>query len=125
MHENVQDGVNDCKEYYVSLDQIKELIDICKRVVDSSNLTEGEVFNGYSYKKDEESGEMIKIEIKEPGLLIEDPKVADQLLPTENGFFFGSTEYNEWYLNDIKYTIEALESLLDYKGAEFYYRSSW
>ena len=53
--------------------------------------------------------------------------LAGELLPTESGFFFGSTEYNEWYWEDIDYTIKALSKLLkedDGKG-DFYYHSSW
>ena len=29
-------------------------------------------------------------------------ELAKEKLPTEDGFFFGSTEYNEWYLDDLK-----------------------
>jgi len=31
---NVQDGNDDCKEYWVSTDKIKELIDLCQSVID-------------------------------------------------------------------------------------------
>ena len=27
---------------------------------------------------------------------------AEANLPTQAGFFFGSTEYDEWYFNDVK-----------------------
>ena len=27
---------------------------------------------------------------------------ADSLLPTQSGFFFGNTEYDKWYFNDVK-----------------------
>jgi len=32
-------------------------------------------------------------------------------LPTERGFFFGSTDYNEWYLQDVKDTIKIINDL--------------
>jgi hypothetical protein len=51
--------------------------------------------------------------------------VAEQLLPTQSGFFFGSTEYDADYLEDVKQTIIELESLpLDGKKI-WYYQSSW
>ena len=30
------------------------------------------------------------------------PELAEKLLPTRPGFFFGNTEYNEYYLKDVK-----------------------
>lgn len=55
-------------------------------------------------------------------------KVIASLLPTQNGFFFGSTEYDKGYLEDIEHTIEVLESALtmfDLESNKFYYQSSW
>lgn len=49
-------------------------------------------------------------------------------LPTQSGFFFGSTEYDDYYMQDLEYTIDVISSILmnpDYKEADFYYRSSW
>jgi hypothetical protein len=47
------------------------------------------------------------------------------LLPSTSGFFFGNTEYDEWYYNDIQNTIEILEKALEDKDGEYYYSSSW
>ncbi len=30
-----------------------------------------------------------------------DPSKAEELLPTQSGFFFGGTEYDEYYMNSI------------------------
>lgn len=55
-----------------------------------------------------------------------DNKLADELLPTQSGFFFGSTDYDEWYLQTIDQTIEILEKLnLETTNDEFYYQASW
>ena len=56
-----------------------------------------------------------------------DNSLAEELLPTQGGFFFGSTEYDEWYFNDIKTTISELESVLADTPEEwwFEYQSSW
>jgi hypothetical protein len=53
-----------------------------------------------------------------------DHSLADTLLPSASGFFFGGTDYDEWYYNDIENTIKILESALE-DGDEFYYSSSW
>ena len=62
---------------------------------------------------------------------VNDPDRAAELLPTGGGFFFGSTDYNEWYHRDIKETLDWLNDFLlkdalnAMKGWDFYYRSSW
>ena len=54
---------------------------------------------------------------------------AAMLLPTGSGFFFGSTEYDEWYFKDLEYTKALLESILSnealLKDWTIYYQSSW
>lgn len=42
-----------------------------------------------------------------------DDKISAEILPTSSGYFFGGTEYDEYYYEDIKYTIEKLEELLE------------
>lgn len=101
--ENCQNGVDDCKEYYVEQGQLVELLDICKQI-----------------KKDN--------------------SLASELLPPQSGFFFGGTEYDEWYFKDIDDTIKILTPLIKlfkkinkaqdaselvYDYPEYYYQSSW
>ena len=58
-------------------------------------------------------------------IVIIDKSKAEQLLPSTSGFFFGNTEYDEWYYNDIQNTIDILEKALEDKDGEYYYSSSW
>lgn len=58
------------------------------------------------------------------------PDNAPELLPTTEGFFFGSTEYDDYYFEEVSNTIEMLEKLIadDEKFNEYfsyYYSSSW
>lgn len=34
--------------------------------------------------------------------VLKDNSLAHELLPTQNGFFFGSTDYDKWYFHDVK-----------------------
>lgn len=55
-------------------------------------------------------------------------ELAATLLPPQSGFFFGSTDIDEWYKSDIQRTIKGLNKLLNdktFKDCEFYYQSSW
>lgn len=53
--------------------------------------------------------------------------VGEELLPTTSGFFFGSTEYDEWYIGDVEFTRDLISKLLKEvpDSWEFYYSSSW
>lgn len=54
--------------------------------------------------------------------------IASSELPTSAGFFFGSTEYDEYYFQDIEDTIEILGRVLedtDFEKEIVFYRSSW
>ena len=89
--DNVQDGVDECQEAYVSREQLQALVDVCKTV-------------------------------------LADMSKAEELLPTQSGFFFGGTDYDDWYKGDLEYTVERIEKILKdpaLEKASFYYQSSW
>lgn len=87
--ENVQHGNDDGGSYYVSRDELEELLGICKEV-------------------------------------IADPSKGEDLLPTQSGFFFGPTAYDDYYLGDVENTIHQLETILsDAKADDFEYYASW
>lgn len=51
---------------------------------------------------------------------------ADEVLPTQGGFFFGSTDYDEYYLEGIKDTLTLKDRLaLVGDDVELFYQSSW
>jgi hypothetical protein len=55
-------------------------------------------------------------------------ELAKSELPTQSGFFFGPTEYDEYYYQDIEDTIDILERVLektDFDKEIVLYRSSW
>jgi len=59
---------------------------------------------------------------------LEDKTKASSLLPTQQGFFFGGQEYDDWYFDDLESTIEILEKALKFyneKIVDIYYRASW
>jgi hypothetical protein len=95
---NVQDGEDDCKSYYVSLEKLMELEQLCRRVATSG-----------------------------------DPELAKELLPTASGFFFGDTEYDEYYFEQVDWTAKRLAEIVDkfkdstggLSGVDFYYQASW
>lgn len=95
---NVQDGEDECRPHDVSIEQLQELVDTCKKVLANHEL-------------------------------------AEELLPSTSGFFFGGTDYDEWYYQDLQNTINQLEPLIAFENDElnkadkvwvsYEYCSSW
>ena len=126
--ENVQEGEDDCKSYTVSREQLQELLATVNKVLDASKLVKGKVGNGYTYEKDA-SGQMVRKPIMEDGQYIADPTVAKELLPRQEGFFFGGLGYDQWYVEDLKETQKILTDALSDEDDGYYsdyqYQSSW
>ena len=58
-----------------------------------------------------------------------EPATASSVLPTQAGFFFGSYDYDEWYMEDMKNTVNQIEKILEATPEDgwidFIYRASW
>jgi hypothetical protein len=120
--ENVQNGVDDCGAYEVNEYQLQELLDLCKRVQDKAVMVHGQIKNGESLVNGKWEP------IYEEGDYIENSDEIAELLPSCEGFFFGGTGYDEYYMNDIKNTIKILEKVLeetDFEKEAVFYHASW
>ena len=93
--ETVQNGNDDCGTYYVDHSKLEELLKILEEV----SARRGE------YEENE--------------------LVAQKLLPTAQGFFFGSDDYDDWYYEYVKETITIVKECLADKSGSYYYDSSW
>lgn len=128
---NVQDGIDDCREYSVDTDKLRELRDTCVKVRDGTKMKKAKVVNGYTFVGGKQKP------IMEDGEVMENPELAKELLPCVEGFSFGSTDYNNWYMRDIVDTIEQIDKILawveaeqaltgkSYSQVDFRYRASW
>jgi len=102
--DNFQEAVDDCKSYEVSREQIKELLKLVNEVLKKCKLIKGD--------------------IKEK--VIDKPEIACKILPTMEGFFFGNSNYDEWYYEKIKDTKVILEKCLKLSEDWYFeYHSSW
>lgn len=57
--------------------------------------------------------------------VIAHPEEAEDILPTQEGCFFGETEYDEYYFNSCKETIEAIDKIMELNYDWYEYISSW
>ena len=55
------------------------------------------------------------------------PFLAEELLPTTNGFFFGSTQYDDYYFEYLRDTINIIDEALSVKlqFTTYKYAASW
>ncbi len=123
--DHVQGGTDDCGTYHVSWDDLCHLLDCCQRVLDASELVDGGVSEGTVYDAQHPEGRPLG----QPGKVLKDATVAKQLLPTTTGFFFGSTEYDADYIDEVERTRDWCRQMsTDHeKGVpgDIYYHSSW
>ena len=95
---NTQNEIDECQPSFVSKEQFEDLLDIINTILKH---------------KDNQS-------------LLE--KYAKDLLPTTKGFFFGSYEYDEWYVSDLEDTQKFITNLLsepDFDQYYYIYIASW
>ena len=120
--DNVQDGYDDCGYYEVTKEQLEELLGICNTIITEIKMKHGRVTNGSTYANG------IWCPNIEEGDVVVNPEIAQELLPTQAGFFFGSTDYDQWYMQNIADTIEILTKTLketDFNKQMIVYTSSW
>ena len=112
------DGEDNCQEIYIDekLPELLETLQKVKEVYEKSPKKKVQVKNGYS------NGEETFYEVEVP----EDTDTLDELFPTASGFFFGGTEYDEYYIEQVNETIEMIEGLLkEDENGDYYYQASW
>jgi hypothetical protein len=103
--DEVQGGTDECQRSYVTPEQLADLVDRCERILATVTPAFGAVTC--------------------------DAELAGELLPTQDGFFFGSTDYDEWYIEDLKTTVAQLKPELALEpeegawGWDYHYQASW
>jgi hypothetical protein len=100
--ENVAGGVDDCQPFHVSREELQELCDDIKDVLNVRDLQNAN-----------------------PDEALPTP---EDILPTQSGFFFGGTDYDEYYWEYLESTLDRLRSILGnptFEDFDFEYRASW
>ena len=100
--DNIQDGIDDQKIYEISEEELKTLLKICTDIKETCILNDKE--------------------------MIENVDIPKKLLPTCEGFFFGSYGYDKNYLLDIEDTISIVSNVLkevDFDEEVVEYTSWW
>jgi hypothetical protein len=98
---NVGEEIDDCREMWVDRDVLVDLRDRCMEVL----------YDNFGKVNTSDRMEEMAKEVE---------------LETVSGFFFGDTEYGEWYREDLKLTIEICDHVLALpEEYSIYYQASW
>lgn len=122
--QNVQNGVDECEDAVVSRERLAKFVEVCEEIVTRGELIPGQVYNGQSWTQ--ATGWVTNWVDGE--VLNEDSiKLAEALMPTQSGFFFGSTGYDHWYFKALVGAIETLKPVLEKMGQDdtVVYWASW
>ena len=91
-------GIDECQRIDVSFEDLLKLKNICQKIIQEANETANWDI------------------------------MAEKLLPTQHGFFFGGVEYDSYYLDDCKRLVDIVNQLEKDSSDSFssiYYRASW
>lgn len=115
-----QEGRDECQESYVSREDLVRLRDICRQILATVEYGPPIVHEGDQFFPLWEEKTVTKI----------DADLAQELLPTRSGFFFGGTDLDDWYVTGLQKTADLIDILLDEKTFppcdwRFYYQASW
>jgi len=100
--------IENCKPVYVSKEDLIQLRDDCQKVLDSSKLTYKPI-TVQQWNSDKRENEEVQRMVE----VLEDTSVAQDLLPTQSGFFFGGTLYDKWYVESLKQTVSMIDEILE------------
>jgi len=115
--DNCGEGDDNCREMEVSREQLKELKELCEKVLKIlSEQTRKKVMLKDRFSKEDYEHEVY-----------EDTEEIEELLPHQQGFFFGGYEYDEYYKDDLEQTIEIINKCFEKFDDDwtFSYYASW
>lgn len=120
--QNVQGGVDDCGTYIVTREQLEQLKATCEQVLSVVKTKIGKVCTGITFCNGKEVKNM------EEGRVVTNPKACAKILPTQSGYFYGSTAYDDSYIYDVENTVKIINDILaqtNWDIESVCYQASW
>ena len=121
----VGNGVDNCKPIRVTCADLEELLSRCERVLKALSESKYTVGSEECLIVNEKTG---KFELGTVEYRCYDCKLAKELLPPIEGFFFGSYDINSYYEECLIYTRDICKQLIsetNWDKEKIYYQASW
>lgn len=120
----VQDGTDDCSYYFVTEEHFLELKETCEKVLALKpfSIDENSDLFDVSASTLIDNGVITKADYEEMEGKLE------ELMPTQEGYFFGGTDYNPFYFQTVEEALEIARTVLengDFDKEVYLYHSSW
>lgn len=122
MVNNVQGGEDDCGCYEVDKGTLHELLDILKEIKDTCVLVP---YKEVDYSIEPQRLKEIEKYYGDEFKMVKNPEICEELLPCVDGFFFGSTSYDEYYMSCVEDAIDQLSNISLADDEVLLYCSSW
>lgn len=118
--DNLADGKDECQEIFVMIDDLKNVLGVLKEVHSVLNDCPKVV---------KEEVDAITNETYENSYYECSDKI-NELLPPRGGFFFGSTDIDDYFKRDVEESITMLEDIIGKHNDNrfditYYYQASW
>ena len=109
--QNCQRGVDDCGRYAITVADLIKLKELCEKILTMTEKRKEMRFTSYSATEKE------KVDVLY--LTLQGVFYATEHLPSRSGFFFGSTEYDDWYVLQLENTVEQINDTLDTLNCDY------
>lgn len=109
--QNCQNGVDDCGRYAITVADLMKLKELCEKILTMTEKRKAMRYTSFSATEKEE------VDVR--FLTLEGVEFAIEHLPSRSGFFFGSTEYDDYYVMELENTVEQINDTLDTLNCEY------
>jgi hypothetical protein len=111
------EGTPNVGYYYIDRTHLINLIERITSILNGDKHKQNTTY--FDISKMEEVSEEVEYNLNK--------ELAAKLLPTESGFFFGSTDYDDWYHRNLVHTLNMLKAELAAVPNQetWYYYASW
>lgn len=113
--QNCQGGVDNCERYVITVADLIKLKELCEKIL-TMTVVKQELrptfLNGW-FSEPEHVMQDVRL------LTYEGMKFASEHLPSCSGFFFGNTDYNDYYVWDVEDTVKQINDTLDTLNCEY------
>lgn len=109
--QNCQNGVDDCGRYAITVTDLIKLKELCEKILTMTENRKAMRYTSFCAQKKEE------VDVR--FLTLEGVEYAIEHLPSRSGFFFGNTEYDDYYVLELENTVEQINDTLDTLNCEY------
>lgn len=121
IHALVSNFGDDLTNVYLDEESLESMLKTINETLDIAEVAKGKIKYGQRFVDGKWE------DVLQDGEYVKNAEEVAKKMPTMEGFFFGSTEYDEYYLMDLRDAKKIVENCLTLskQGFDIYYQGSW